>query len=207
MHARAVWYITRRLVLTEDQRGALLCELEGREAFKESIPPLAPLAKARWFEMVEAIIKDGEVDWPWILDLPWPSTSEVCMFEMETLQAVVDKVTQGTSKTSITKTMYREWGLPFYFCGEVLTLADRAATLMTVGSKGMILAGMEADIRLATLDGDVRARIMARKSLAQATGALQSDERRTPAQDVIDVLKEISNLASKKQITNEPPTR
>jgi hypothetical protein len=119
----------------------------------------------------------------------------------------VDKVTQGTSKTSITKTMYREWGLPFYFCGEVLTLADRAATLMTVGSKGMILAGMEADIRLATLDGDVRARIMARKSLAQATGALQSDERRTPAQDVIDVLKEISNLASKKQITNEPPTR
>lgn len=134
--------------------------------------------------------------------LIWPSNDTLQIIEMQLCDEVLESLSTGVPMGKIFQTYHAQYQWPFDIVRDLVTTARSYAAATFVHDKDIVLHGMQSDLQDAHKTGDVRAKIAARKTLAQATGTLKSEA----AGGLSDLAKIIERLGSADPENDPAPT-
>lgn len=103
-------------------------------------------------------------------ELVWPSADILIDGELRLLELTTALMTRGLSKSALVLELREQTKLPHALVKLLISVAVHTAENFNQITLGEIIAGGQSDLELASSQSDVRARVAARKNLAQFTG-------------------------------------
>ena len=102
--------------------------------------------------------------------LLWPPIDIIIDADLHLIEIATKLLTGGLNKTAVVLELRERTGLPHALVKLLISVAVHSAESYNDITAGEIIAGGQADLQLATSQSDVRARVAARKNLAQFSG-------------------------------------
>lgn len=126
----------------------------------------------------------------------WPEIGELIDVELELVDKATKLLNRGKSRLTAMRTLIKELDVNYVVARWILNLTERAMQEINLVTKAQILTGMQDDVEESHKDGDIRAKITARKNLATAAGHMKDTSSGGPG-ELVDVLRELAETFNK----------